>query len=177
ERAKQLGLRLVPGSPGPVASLGDVVASGNRMGWPILIKAVAGGGGRGMKVVHDAEQAAEAFALARAEAKAAFANDAVYLEKYLDHPPHIEVPVLGDGNGAAIHRGERDCALQRRHKKVGGEAPSPALNAEQRQQFGDLAAGAARKLQYRGAGTLEFFFQDGEFSFIEMNSRLQVEHP
>ena len=177
QTAKQLGLPLVPGSPGPVGSLEEIVALGNRIGWPVLIKAVAGGGGRGMKVVENVAGAAEAYALARAEALAAFNNDSVYVEKYLGQPRHIEIQVLGDGKGAAIHLGERDCSLQRRHQKVLEEAPSPALNAEQRQHIGDLAAGAARKLQYRGAGTLEFLFQDGEFYFIEMNTRLQVEHP
>jgi acetyl-CoA carboxylase biotin carboxylase subunit len=177
QTARELGLPLVPGSPGPVASLDDIVALGKKIGWPVLIKAVAGGGGRGMKVVEKPEQAAEAFSLARAEAKAAFGNDAVYVEKYLGHPRHIEIQVLGDGKGAGIHLGERDCSLQRRHQKVLEEAPSPALNAEEREKIGELAATAIRKLQYRGAGTLEFLFQDGEFYFIEMNTRLQVEHP
>jgi acetyl-CoA carboxylase biotin carboxylase subunit len=177
QTARELGLPLVPGSSGPVAAIDDVVKLGNKIGWPVLIKAVAGGGGRGMKVVHLPEQASEAFALARAEAKAAFGNDAVYVEKYLDHPRHIETQVLGDGKGAGIHLGERDCSLQRRHQKVLEEAPSPALNAEQRERIGELAAAAIRKLQYRGAGTMEFLFQDGEFYFIEMNTRLQVEHP
>ncbi|MBV8406416.1 MAG: ATP-grasp domain-containing protein, partial [Alphaproteobacteria bacterium] len=177
QTAKELGLPLVPGSPGPVASLDDVVALGDKIGWPVLVKAVAGGGGRGMKVVEKPDRAAEAFALARAEAKASFGNDAVYLEKYLGHPRHIEIQVLGDGKGGGIHLGERDCSLQRRHQKVLEEAPSPALNFEQRQRIGALAAAAIRRLGYRGVGTLEFLFQDGEFYFIEMNTRLQVEHP
>jgi acetyl-CoA carboxylase, biotin carboxylase subunit len=177
QTAKELGLPLVPGSPGPVGSLEEITALGNKIGWPVLIKAVAGGGGRGMKVVNGAGEAAEAFALARAEAKAAFANDSVYLEKYLGAPRHIEIQVLGDGRGEGVHLGERDCSLQRRHQKVLEEAPSPALNAEQRSRIGELAAAAVRKLKYRGAGTMEFLFQDGEFYFIEMNTRLQVEHP
>jgi acetyl-CoA carboxylase biotin carboxylase subunit len=167
----------VPGSPGPVGSLEEIVALGNKIGWPVLIKAVAGGGGRGMKVVENAAGAAEAFALARAEARAAFNNDSVYVEKYLGKPRHIEIQVLGDGKGEGVHLGERDCSLQRRHQKVLEEAPSPALNKEQRTRIGELAAAAVRKLKYRGAGTMEFLFQDGEFYFIEMNTRLQVEHP
>ncbi len=177
QTAKELGLPLVPGSPGPVESLDEIVELGEKIGWPVLIKAVAGGGGRGMKVVTDPDAAAEAYALARAEAKAAFGNDSVYVEKYLGRPRHIEIQVLGDGKGAGIHLGERDCSLQRRHQKVLEEAPSPALNPEQRERIGELAAAAVRKLRYRGAGTLEFLFQDGEFYFIEMNTRLQVEHP
>jgi len=177
QTAQELGLPLVPGSPGPVGSLEEIVELGDKIGWPVLIKAVAGGGGRGMKVVNGAAEAAEAFALARAEAKAAFSNDAVYVEKYLSAPRHIEIQVLGDGRGEGVHLGERDCSLQRRHQKVLEEAPSPALNAEQRHQIGELAADAVRKLKYRGAGTMEFLFQDGEFYFIEMNTRLQVEHP
>ena len=177
QTALELGLPLVPGSPGPVESVEEVIELGEKIGWPVLIKAVAGGGGRGMKVVQNAEAASEAFSLARTEAKAAFNNDSVYVEKYLGRPRHIEIQVLGDGLGAGIHLGERDCSLQRRHQKVLEEAPSPALNAEQRNRIGELAAGAVRRLKYRGAGTMEFLFQDGEFYFIEMNTRLQVEHP
>jgi acetyl-CoA carboxylase biotin carboxylase subunit len=177
QTAEELGLPLVPGSPGPVGSLEEIVELGHKIGWPVLIKAVAGGGGRGMKVVNGPDEAAEAFSLARAEAKAAFSNDAVYLEKYLGAPRHIEIQVLGDGQGEGVHLGERDCSLQRRHQKVLEEAPSPALNAEQRNRIGELAAAAVCKLKYRGAGTMEFLFQDGEFYFIEMNTRLQVEHP
>ena len=177
QTAHELGLPLVPGSPGPVGSVEEIVALGEQIGWPVLIKAVAGGGGRGMKVVDSAADAAEAFSIARSEAKAAFGNDSMYLEKYLGKPRHIEIQVLGDGKGAGVHLGERDCSLQRRHQKVLEEAPSPALNAEQRKKIGELAAAAVRKLKYRGAGTMEFLFQDGEFYFIEMNTRLQVEHP
>jgi len=177
QTAKQLGLPLVPGSPGPVTSVEQIVEIGNQIGWPVLVKAVAGGGGRGMKVIEAADKTAEQFSMARVEAKAAFGNDAMYLEKYLGKPRHIEIQVLGDGLGAGVHLGERDCSLQRRHQKVLEEAPSPALNAEQRNRIGELAAAAVRKLKYRGAGTMEFLFQDGEFYFIEMNTRLQVEHP
>ncbi len=177
QTAQELGLPLVPGSPGPVGSLEEIIALGEKIGWPVLIKAVAGGGGRGMKVIDAPEAAAEAYNLARAEAKAAFGNDSVYLEKYLGRPRHIEIQVLGDGKGQGVHLGERDCSLQRRHQKVLEEAPSPALNSQQRGRIGELAAEAVRKLKYRGAGTMEFLFQDGEFYFIEMNTRLQVEHP
>jgi acetyl-CoA carboxylase, biotin carboxylase subunit len=177
QTAKELGLPLVPGSSGPVTSVEEIVEIGNKIGWPVLVKAVAGGGGRGMKVIEGPDKASEQFSMARVEAKAAFGNDAMYLEKYLGKPRHIEIQVLGDGKGAGVHLGERDCSLQRRHQKVLEEAPSPALNAEQRGRIGELAAAAVRKLKYRGAGTMEFLFQDGEFYFIEMNTRLQVEHP
>ena len=147
QTAQELGLPLVPGSPGPVTSLEEIAALGNKIGWPVLIKAVAGGGGRGMKVVENPAGAAEAFALARTEAKAAFNNDSVYVEKYLGKPRHIEIQVLGDGHGEGVYLGERDCSLQRRHQKVLEEAPSPALNAEQRKRIGELAAAAVRKLK------------------------------
>jgi len=177
QTAKELGLPLVPGSSGTVTSVEEIVEIGNKIGWPVLVKAVAGGGGRGMKVIEGPDNANEQFSMARVEAKAAFGNDAMYLEKYLGKPRHIEIQVLGDGKGEGVHLGERDCSLQRRHQKVLEEAPSPALNAEQRGRIGELAAAAVRKLKYRGAGTMEFLFQDGEFYFIEMNTRLQVEHP
>jgi acetyl-CoA carboxylase biotin carboxylase subunit len=177
QTAAQLGLPLVPGSAGAVESVEEVRALGERIGYPILVKAVAGGGGRGMKVIESPDQATEAFSLARTEAKAAFGNDAVYVEKYLPAPRHIEIQVLGDMHGNVVHLGERDCSLQRRHQKVLEETPSPALNREQRMRIGELAAHAMAKFGYRGAGTLEFLYQDGEFYFIEMNTRLQVEHP
>ena len=147
------------------------------MGFPVLVKAAAGGGGRGMKVARTADDLPMALATAKAEAKAAFGDDAVYIEKYLTKPRHIEVQVLGDGQGNAVHLGERDCSLQRRHQKVWEEAPSPALNDASRKKIGETVAGAMRKLKYRGAGTVEFLYEDGEFYFIEMNTRLQVEHP
>jgi acetyl-CoA carboxylase biotin carboxylase subunit len=147
------------------------------MGFPVLVKAAAGGGGRGMKVAHTAAELPMALATAKAEAKAAFGDDAVYIEKYLTKPRHIEVQVLGDGHGNAVHLGERDCSLQRRHQKVWEEAPSPALNEASRKKIGEIVANAMRKLKYRGVGTVEFLYEDGEFYFIEMNTRLQVEHP
>src|SRR4029078_4097934 len=142
-----------------------------------LVKAAAGGGGRGMKGAHHEEELAHALATARAEAKAAFGDDAVYLEKYLERPRHIEIQVLGDGQGHAIHLGERDCSLQRRHQKVWEESPSPALNVAARNAIGETVAKAMRELQYLGVGTVEFLYEDGEFYFIEMNTRIQVEHP
>jgi acetyl-CoA carboxylase biotin carboxylase subunit len=147
------------------------------MGFPVLIKATAGGGGRGMKVALSAEDLPVAFSTARAEAKAAFGNDHVYIEKYLTKPRHIEIQVFGDGQGNAVHLGERDCSLQRRHQKVFEEAPSPAINAASRARIGETVARAMREIKYRGAGTVEFLYEDGEFYFIEMNTRIQVEHP
>ncbi|MGE0422578.1 MAG: acetyl-CoA carboxylase biotin carboxylase subunit [Reyranellaceae bacterium] len=177
QTAEKLGLPLVPGSPGPVDTLDEVKELGAKIGYPVLVKAVAGGGGRGMKVIESADAAEEAFNLARQEATAAFGNGSVYVEKYLGKPRHIEIQILADTHGACVHLGERDCSLQRRHQKVLEETPSPALNRETRERIGSLAAAAIGKMGYRGAGTLEFLYQDGEFYFIEMNTRLQVEHP
>jgi acetyl-CoA carboxylase biotin carboxylase subunit len=175
--AKRLGIPVVPGSEGGVTSDVEATRIAKEIGFPVLIKAAAGGGGRGMKVARNAGELANALATARSEAKAAFNDDAVYLEKFLSHPRHIEIQVLGDGRGAAVHLGERDCSLQRRHQKVWEESPSPALNAESRKKIGDTVATAMRELKYLGAGTVEFLYEDGEFYFIEMNTRLQVEHP
>jgi acetyl-CoA carboxylase biotin carboxylase subunit len=177
ETAKRLGIPVVPGSDGAVKSEAAGLKTAKAMGFPVLVKAAAGGGGRGMKVAHTAADLPMALATAKAEAKAAFGDDAVYIEKYLTKPRHIEVQVLGDGQGNAVHLGERDCSLQRRHQKVWEEAPSPALNEASRKKIGEIVASAMRKLKYRGAGTVEFLFEDGEFYFIEMNTRLQVEHP
>jgi acetyl-CoA carboxylase, biotin carboxylase subunit len=171
-----LGLPVVPGSPGPVETLEEAVAVAEHTGYPVLIKAAAGGGGKGMKVAWSADQLREAYQLARGESRAAFGNDQVYMERYLSKPRHIEIQLLGDMHGNAVHFGERDCSVQRRHQKVVEEAPSPALNAEQREFIGDLAARTTSELGYRGVGTMEFLFEDGEFFFIEMNTRLQVEH-
>jgi acetyl-CoA carboxylase, biotin carboxylase subunit len=172
-----LGVPLVPGSEGALPDLETAREVAARVGYPVLIKAAAGGGGRGMKVAEDADGLEEAWRVARTEARAAFGNDEVYLEKYLDRPRHIELQVLADGHGEVVHLGERDCSLQRRHQKVLEEAGSPALTAAQRDAIGATATAALRKLGYRNAGTLEFLYQDGQFSFIEMNTRLQVEHP
>jgi acetyl-CoA carboxylase biotin carboxylase subunit len=177
ETAKRLGIPVVPGSNGAVTSETEAMKVAKDMGFPVLIKAAAGGGGRGMKVAASAAELGTALATARSEAKAAFNDDAVYIEKYLQKPRHIEIQVFGDGQGNAVHLGERDCSLQRRHQKVLEESPSPALNAAQRQKIGKTVADAMRKLKYRGAGTVEFLYEDGEFYFIEMNTRLQVEHP
>ncbi|MBR2124638.1 MAG: acetyl-CoA carboxylase biotin carboxylase subunit [Acetobacter sp.] len=174
---KELGVPLVPGSDGKLESLEEAYEVAKTIGYPILIKAVAGGGGRGMKVTHTAEDLAEAWEIARIEARAAFGNDAVYMEKYMDHPRHIELQILGDNYGNVVHFGERDCSLQRRHQKLLEEAGSPIITAEQRQAIGKTATDALSRMGYRNAGTLEFLYQDGQFCFIEMNTRLQVEHP
>ncbi|MGE0724125.1 MAG: acetyl-CoA carboxylase biotin carboxylase subunit [Alphaproteobacteria bacterium] len=175
--ARELGLPTVPDSDGAVVEVEAALAAAQGIGYPVLVKAAGGGGGRGMRVARGPDQLKSALALARSEARAFFGNDAVYLERYLSHPRHIEVQLLGDGQGSVVHLGERDCSLQRSHQKVVEEALSPALNAVERAELCGLAAEAARKLNYRGAGTMEFLYQDGEFFFIEMNTRLQVEHP
>ncbi|KQV82718.1 acetyl-CoA carboxylase biotin carboxylase subunit [Rhizobium sp. Root1220] len=175
--AQELGIPVVPGSDGEVATEADALKTAAEIGYPVLIKATAGGGGRGMKVAKSEADVIEAWSTARTEAAAAFGNEAVYMEKYLGKPRHIEIQVFGDGEGNAIHLGERDCSLQRRHQKVWEEANSPALNVEQRMKIGEVCADAMRKLKYRGAGTIEFLYENGEFYFIEMNTRLQVEHP
>jgi acetyl-CoA carboxylase biotin carboxylase subunit len=173
---KELGIPTVPGSGGAVSDE-DAASVAAKIGYPVLIKATAGGGGRGMKVALSADDLPLALATARAEAKTAFGNDQVYMEKYLQKPRHIELQVLADSHGHVIHLGERDCSLQRRHQKVWEEAGSPALNAKQRDDIGAVVTNALKKLGYLGAGTIEFLFEDGNFYFIEMNTRLQVEHP
>ena len=175
--AKKLGIPVVPGSEGGVSSDQEASKIAREIGFPILIKAAAGGGGRGMKVAHSVAELSAALSTARAEAKAAFGDDAVYIEKYLERPRHIEIQVLGDGHGNAIHLGERDCSLQRRHQKVWEEGPSPALNANTRDAIGETVAKAMREIEYLGVGTVEFLYEDGKFYFIEMNTRIQVEHP
>jgi acetyl-CoA carboxylase biotin carboxylase subunit len=175
--AVRLGIPVVPGSDGAITDNAAARRIAGEIGFPVLIKASAGGGGRGMKVARTAEDLADALSNARAEARAAFGDDAVYIEKYLAKPRHIEFQVMGDGKGAAIHLGERDCSLQRRHQKVWEESPSPAINAEQRERMGGIVAKAMADLGYAGAGTIEFLYENGEFYFIEMNTRLQVEHP
>ena len=177
QTAKRLGIPVVPGSDGSVVDAEEAERLAADMGYPVLIKAASGGGGKGMQVVHSADNMARAFSTARAEAAANFGDSTVYIEKYLAKPRHIEVQILGDGKGHAIHLGERDCSLQRRHQKVWEEARSPALNAEQQNRIGDICADAMKQLGYSGAGTIEFLYEDGEFYFIEMNTRLQVEHP
>ncbi len=177
QAVKDVGIPTVPGSDGAVGSDADAARIAESIGYPVLVKAAAGGGGRGMKVAQTKADLSLALATARAEAKSAFGDDAVYLEKYLQKPRHIEVQVLADSLGKVIHLGERDCSLQRRHQKVWEEAGSPALNAVQRDEIGGVVTRALTKLGYLGAGTIEFLFEDGEFYFIEMNTRLQVEHP
>jgi acetyl-CoA carboxylase, biotin carboxylase subunit len=177
ETAVKLGIPVVPGSAGAVTSDAEAIKIARSIGYPVLVKAAAGGGGRGMKVARSEDELPIALSTARAEAKAAFGDDALYMEKYLAKPRHIEIQVLGDGRGTAIHLGERDCSLQRRHQKIWEEAPSPALNGSQRQDIGATVAKAMSEMGYRGVGTIEFLYEDGQFFFIEMNTRLQVEHP
>ncbi len=176
QTVKELGIPTVPGSDGEVSDK-DAAAIAEGIGYPVLIKATAGGGGRGMKVAQNAGELSFALSTARAEAKAAFGNDTVYMEKYLQKPRHIEIQILADAHGKVIHLGERDCSLQRRHQKVWEEAGSPALNAKERDDIGGICTRALEKLGYLGAGTIEFLYEDGRFYFIEMNTRLQVEHP
>ena len=175
--ALRLGIPCVPGSDGGIDDLDEARRVAADIGYPVLVKAAAGGGGRGMKVARTEEELVNAIQTAKTEAKAAFGDDAVYLEKYLEKPRHIELQVLGDGQGNAVHLGERDCSLQRRHQKVWEEGPSPALNESMRSEIGETVAKAMRDLGYLGAGTVEFLYEDGKFYFIEMNTRIQVEHP
>ncbi|RRH77265.1 acetyl-CoA carboxylase biotin carboxylase subunit [Falsigemmobacter faecalis] len=177
ETAKELGIPVVPGSAGGVPDFETALKVAEEIGYPIIIKATAGGGGRGMKVARDPSELEVSFRTARSESKAAFGNDEVYIEKYLQKPRHIEVQVFGDGKGNAVHLGERDCSLQRRHQKVFEEAPGPSITPKLRSEIGEVCASAMRKLKYIGAGTIEFLYEDGKFYFIEMNTRLQVEHP
>ena len=174
---EKLGIPVVPGSDGAVATESQARKIAGDIGYPVLIKASAGGGGRGMKLARSEGELGEAMSLARAEAGSSFGDDTLYMEKYLSHPRHIEVQVIADQNGTVIHLGERDCSLQRRNQKVLEEARSPALNADQGSEIGTIVAGAIAKLGYLGAGTVEFLYEDGKFYFIEMNTRLQVEHP
>ena len=177
QTAAKFGIPVVPGSDGPVGDAAAALAFARSIGFPVLIKATAGGGGRGMKVARTEAELASALSMAKSEAAAAFGNDQVYLEKYLAHPRHIEIQVFADAHGNVVHLGERDCSLQRKHQKVLEESPSPALNADQRTEIGNTVCQAMRQLGYRNAGTVEFLYEDGKFYFIEMNTRLQVEHP
>ena len=174
---RELGIKVVPGSDGAITDPEEAKVLADDMGYPVLIKAASGGGGRGMKVVHQASEIKTSLEAARTECKAAFNDDAVYIEKYLKNPRHIEVQIMGDGTGKVIHLGERDCSLQRRNQKVLEEAPSPALNAATRTNIGQVVVDALSKIKYTSLGTVEFLYEEGEFYFIEMNTRLQVEHP
>jgi acetyl-CoA carboxylase biotin carboxylase subunit len=174
---KALGVPCVPGSDGGVPDVAAARALCDEIGYPVIVKATAGGGGRGMKVAKSAAEIERAFQTARAEAKAAFGNDEVYIEKYLTTPRHIEIQIFGDGQGRAVHLGERDCSLQRRHQKVFEEAPGPVITPEERAEIGRTCAEAVARIGYSGAGTIEFLYENGSFYFIEMNTRLQVEHP
>ncbi len=177
QAVKEAGIPVVPGSDGGVDDIDDALKVATDIGYPVLVKATAGGGGRGMKLAKSADELPNAIKMAQKEAEAAFGNGEVYFEKYLGKPRHIEIQILADGFGNVVHLGERDCSLQRRHQKVLEEAPSPALNEDARQKIGKIAADAVKKIGYRSAGTIEFLYENGEFYFIEMNTRLQVEHP
>ena len=174
---KRLGVPCVPGSDGGVENVEEAKKLGKEMGYPVIVKATAGGGGRGMKVANSEAEMETAFLTARTEARSAFGNDEVYIEKYLTTPRHIEIQVFGDGQGNAVHLSERDCSLQRRHQKVFEEAPGPTISPQERARIGEVCANAVADIKYRGAGTIEFLYENGEFYFIEMNTRLQVEHP
>ncbi len=175
---KESGVPTVPGSGGPLGSdSSEILRMGRQIGYPVIIKAAGGGGGRGMRVVHTEAALLNAIALTRAEAATAFGNDTVYMEKFLVNPRHVEFQVLADTHGNAIHLGERDCSMQRRHQKVVEEAPAPGITEQQRRTIGERCAEACRRIGYRGAGTFEFLYENGEFYFIEMNTRVQVEHP
>lgn len=175
---KKAGVPCVPGSDGPLTADGELNKSiAKRIGYPIIVKAAGGGGGRGMRVVRSEEELVNAIATTKAEAKAAFNNDVVYMEKFLENPRHVEIQVLADGQGNAIHLGERDCSMQRRHQKVVEEAPAPGITPEMRNKIGERCCRACVEIGYRGAGTFEFLYENGEFYFIEMNTRIQVEHP
>ena len=177
DTVKALGIPVVPGSDGALTSFEHAQIVATEIGYPVLIKAAAGGGGKGMKIAHAPEELEDAWRLSRTESKAAFGDDTMYMEKYLKNPRHIEIQIIGDSHGNAVHLGERDCSIQRSHQKVIEEAPSPALNAEQRAYIGKLSADVCAKMGYCGVGTIEYLFEDGKFYFMEMNTRLQVEHP
>lgn len=177
DKVKELGIPVVPGSDGEVLTADDAIKVGREIGYPVLVKASSGGGGRGMKVAKSDDEMKEAFSTARSEAKAAFGDDAVYIEKFLEKPRHIEIQVIADTHGNVVHLGERDCSLQRRHQKVFEEAPSTVLDDAAREDIGEIVSTAIKNLGYRGVGTVEFLYEDGQFYFIEMNTRLQVEHP
>jgi acetyl-CoA carboxylase biotin carboxylase subunit len=177
QTVKKLGLPVVPGSDGAIENVEEGKKFAKEVGYPVLIKAASGGGGKGMKVVRKEEEFQEAFSTARNEAKSNFGDDTVYMEKYLEKPRHIEIQIFGDTHGNSIHLGERDCSIQRRHQKLVEEAPSPVLSEDERNQIGTLAADVIKKMGYRGAGTIEFLYEDGGFYFMEMNTRIQVEHP
>lgn len=177
DKVKELGIPVVPGSDGEVLTVEDAIKVGQDIGYPVLVKASSGGGGRGMKIARNDTEMKEAFSTARSEAKAAFGDDAVYIEKFLEKPRHIEIQVIADTHGNVAHLGERDCSLQRRHQKVFEEAPSTVLDDSTREDIGKIVSTAIKNLGYRGVGTVEFLYEDGKFYFIEMNTRLQVEHP